>query len=580
MEFPSVASAMDFETQRFLQDIGWNKCVFCHSVQGKHCKVLSCIHLACESCALANVSFQNTITCTRCHRVVKNPGHGYNVVDSLVDWPGDGVDAADPTPEASAEQQSSEALKSGAKKRPRRPKQRSASSSSTVFQASVARNRLPICEDEACQDSDVPAASKCMECNMTLCEGHVLVHGRGKITSTHNILPLEGVADGNDLKCRLHSSEDLVEYCSTCSTCVCVICLAKDAHGGHDLEEISTAAKRFKGEFETNLAEIEGSDVGRDGVNLLTRKQAVVKTKLGKIAEEHSALSVQISDDFQTFSAGLAKREALLKEAVDQKHWKVSKQLEKIEEHTRELYGQVMVSQRLVSSLNDVSLLRASEPIRLAMKQSIADVNLSVPACSLDTKYHRCSGFVKDLGSLSSMGAQDNPTYCLQFDAKSMMAGIELSNNSQIASTTIERKEKKSPVGSTYVERLGICGAHGYSSGVIQFRLQLLENAQNHRVGVGSMSQLPSGLKCGFIGWGGHEGMVNVTKGGRLGLPWRNRDILSLTLDCTQRKLTALHERTGETETIDVCGAIGLLCFQVFLCPVGSVRILLPVIFT
>ena len=579
MELPSAASAMDFETRRFLQDIGWNKCVFCHSVQGKHSKVLSCIHLACKSCALADISFQNTITCTRCHRVVKNPGHGYNVVDSLVDWPDDGIDAADPIPEASAEQQSSEALKSGAKKRRRRPKLRSASSSSTEFQASVAHNRLPICEDEACQDSDVPATSRCMECNMTLCEGHVLVHGKGKITSTHNILPLEGVADGNDLKCRLHSSKDLIKYCSTCNICVCVICLAKDAHGGHDLEEISTAAKRFKGEFETNLAEIKGGDVGTNRVNLLTGKQAVVKAQLDKIAEEHSALSVQISDDFQTFPAGLARREALLKEAVDQKHWKVSKQLEKIAEHTRELYGQVMVSQRLVSSLNDVSLLRASEPIRLAMKQSIADAKLRVPACSLDTKYHGFSSFVKDLGSLSSMGAQDNPIYCLQFDAKSMMAGIELSNNSQIASTTVECNKKKNPDGSTYVERLGICGAHGYSSGVIQFRLQLLENAANQYVGVSSMSQPLSGLNRGFLGWGGHEGIANETKGGCLGLPWRNKDILSLTLDCTQSKLTALHERTGETETITVYKASGLLYFQVLLSPVGSVRIL-PVIFT
>ena len=57
--------------------------------------MLGCLHLARKSCALSNVSFENTISCTRCQRVVENPAYGYNVVDSLADWPGYGGDVAD-----------------------------------------------------------------------------------------------------------------------------------------------------------------------------------------------------------------------------------------------------------------------------------------------------------------------------------------------------------------------------------------------------------------------------------------------------------------------------------------------------
>ena len=551
---------MDATARIFLREAGLDKCVFCRSevLQGK---VLGCLHLACRSCALSNVSFGNTITCTRCQVEVRNPGHGYNVVDSLADLPGDGEGITGIIRQAGTRDHSSEQLEHGLLKRPKKMARPTMGKSPT--ESSVASLRVLICESEDCKGSDVAASSKCMECSMTLCKGHALVHSRSKTTSTHCVLPLNEDGAVNDIKCRLHSADDLTKYCSTCETLVCEKCLARNEHATHVVEDIRTASDRLKGEYGHKIAKLASDE---DDGDVFFQKENDARLQMARIADQHYALSAQISDDFQIFRHELEKREASLKNDLDRRHWVTSKRLDKFTDGAREQRGQLMISHRLVSCLDDVNLLRASKPIRIAIKQAIVNAKKPVPACSFDTEYRGFSSIAGSLGRLTARNVTYHNIYCLQFDSRRMMDRINLSSNSQLAANTVELE-------CIHRDHLGICGAGDYSSGVVHFRVELHGNAPNNYVGVTQReSPLPYEHEKRFLGWGGHTNLVNGTAGGRLGLDWRNGDVVRLTLNCIQKNLTALHERTGDTETIHARDPA--LCFKVLLGPGGSARIL------
>ena len=230
---------------------------------------------------------------------------------------------------------------------------------------------------------------------------------------------------------------------------------------------------------------------------------------MSKIAEEHASLSTQITADFQAFRRALDEREASLNTAVDERHWEVTKKLEKIKERAQEDRGQVAISQRLASSLRDTELPRVLDPISNAMEDCITNAGHPMPACDHDIEYYGFCSIAGALGSLRSRSAQDNcdikdnPISCLQFETMRKETGIKLSNNSQRAATAIKRERKKRSDGSSYHNRQGICGAGDYNTGVVRFRVQLSGSAKNHRVGIAPRhSPLP--FESGFLGWGDH----------------------------------------------------------------------------
>ena len=525
---------MDFKARSFLNEIGLDKCVFCHSnvLQGK---VLSCLHLACKSCALSNVSFGNKITCTRCQHLAENLGQGYNVIESLADWTG--YEATSWGPNSS----DSEGL-------------------------------VSLCDDEACRETKTRASSRCDECAILLCEGHTFLHSRSRSTRAHKLSPMN--EDGEDSKCRLHTTQDVIKFCSTCTSLVCEKCLAKDAHTSHDVRDLQVEADRFRSEFDDELATLAGN--GEEG-DLLSKQQSAVEAEIGKIAEQHALLSVQISDDFKESRRKLLDREIQLKGELDQVHWKVSKRLERFKSRTSELRGRLIMSRHLAGSLSDIGLLRASQGIKCAIQQSVSRKDEPDADGSLDATYHGFSSVAHRLGSLTAAGdgtgsdRDKNTITCLQFDAMKQQDGINLSSSNQTATTTVMPVENSLGSGQTFTTRLTVCVAGDYSMGVVKLRLKLLKNACNHYVGVDT-GDSPMSFKAGFLGWGGHQGLCKNTDGGRLCLPWRDGDVLCLTLDCTGHRLTALHERSGKTEHIPVPAVP--LCFKVRLCPEGAVTIL------
>ena len=266
---------------------------------------------------------------------------------------------------------------------------------------------------------------------------------------------------------------------------------------------------------------------------------------------------------------GLQRREAALKKEIDRRYWRLSKQLNKIKEGANEHRGQLMISQRLVSSLDDISLLRASKPIITAMQGAITNAKEPVPPYSLDTEYYGFSSIASGLGCLSLSSDEHSPIYCLQFAAR--RDGVRIYGNNQIADTAIEGGKRKHSHGgaSAAKTRVAIYSHHLYGAGVTCFKVQLLKNAKNHMVGIS-----PNGICFSKpYGWAGNANLVENTRGGSLGLPWEDGDVLTLSLNSSRNELSAIHERTRSSDSISLPSNI-MAHFKIDLCHVGSARIL------
>ena len=361
---------MDDNVRAFLKETGLDKCVFCHSdvSQGK---VLGCLHLACKSCALSNVSFENTATCTRCQSVLKSPGRGYNVVESLADWPGHGGAIDQPFSE---------------------------SGGAEAYATDPAPERCPLllCDDQNCTEDEVAAESKCEDCDALLCEGHGIVHTKRKKTSSHRLLPLQ--EECSDIKCRLHISEDVVNFCEPCDSLLCKKCLAGGSHKSHGVEDIKPAATRLRLELADELAEFALNT----GYSDLVAKEAAVHVLIEQIGEEHESLSTQIGDDFDAARRKLQEREAAIKTQVDKIYWEVSKILDDVKDRITERRDQVMISHYLLSSIQDAGLLRTSGAIRNAVAAAQSSLEESMPGGSLHATYRGFSSSFGTFGELVS----------------------------------------------------------------------------------------------------------------------------------------------------------------------------------
>ena len=74
--------------------------------------------------------------------------------------------------------------------------------------------------------------------------------------------------------------------------------------------------------------------------------------------------------------------------------------------------------------------------------------------------------------------------------------------------------------------------------------------------------------------WAGSKSNLHLVLGGKLGQPWRRDDIIRLKLDCDAHKMTAVHVRSGDRQTLDM--PAGPVCLAVVLLYDDSVRLMVP----
>jgi hypothetical protein len=101
---------------------------------------------------------------------------------------------------------------------------------------------------DAC-DKTKDLESKCLTCNMALCNRCTVAHARIKATSGHTVLtmedvkksPLASVMSQRSTMCPQHVDEIVKLYCGDCNTGICMLCKAT-VHEKHNCKELTTVA--------------------------------------------------------------------------------------------------------------------------------------------------------------------------------------------------------------------------------------------------------------------------------------------------------------------------------------------------
>ncbi|KAM9299496.1 E3 ubiquitin/ISG15 ligase TRIM25-like [Gastrophryne carolinensis] len=86
-----------------------------------------------------------------------------------------------------------------------------------------------------CINASVPAIKTCVNCEASLCVGHIKVHDKFK---EHTLI--EPTACLEDRKCNVHK-KILEYYCSEDSVCICLSCRLDGPHNGHQVVSINEA---------------------------------------------------------------------------------------------------------------------------------------------------------------------------------------------------------------------------------------------------------------------------------------------------------------------------------------------------
>ncbi|XP_063791419.1 E3 ubiquitin/ISG15 ligase TRIM25-like [Pseudophryne corroboree] len=168
-----------------------------------------------------------------------------------------------------------------------------------------------------CVQAPVPAVKQCLQCEMSLCEGHLSVHNK----SVDHVL-IDPTSSLTNRKCQIHKKL-FAYHCCEDAACVCVSCFAIGSHKGHQVESLDEAMKtkqeKLKNLLEkltTNRAEAEEHVQSlQDRRTEIEEKAAVVTGKvtdlfmdirrkldllegrvLSEVSRQTERVSLQISD--------------------------------------------------------------------------------------------------------------------------------------------------------------------------------------------------------------------------------------------------------------------------------------------
>ena len=516
----------------FLRYVCQDKCVFCQSQESQR-KVLRCLHVACKPCIAEHLSGQNTVTCIRCHKDTPDPGPGRKLVDSLADWP----------------------------------------ELSSLSGPSPGTESAPICQHS--DEDEEPALSKCGECDLYLCECHSTAHGLSKKTKSH-VLTLLQSPHSSSPNCQLHPTNELESFCKTCDILLCARCLATSTHEYH----IVTSTAEHAEAVSTRLG---------DRLNNMKQESAIVTEEeeidlqVNGVMDEAKAISEAMRHHFQSLREALDKREEETRSKLDKRCWEKLKILEGRKEAMVERRAKQLTSQHLLTRCDGASLVQISQAMTIFVEDEKAMTAIPQPIAVV-----LGGGFAGDLNdeievisqlsslSFTSTGAKLAPfdctghSYCNLFDPQRKAPGVSLSSRNQVA-TACSESECAEVIGDDNNHLWHpIFSVGDYKQGVVHFEIECVRDCCDSFVGVAFPNTRLSSpslvdTDSGFIGWAGKEYNMGQVTGGKLGQPWQDGDVIRIRMDCDAHKLTAVHVRSGDRDTIEIpsrytCLSVDLFC--------------------
>ncbi|KAK7485598.1 hypothetical protein BaRGS_00023173 [Batillaria attramentaria] len=186
----------------------------------------------------------------------------------------------------------------------------------------VAAQQSVVCTNATCEQEDARAVSKCLDCDLFLCELCADIHSsmeaggvegeEGEVGEVlHTVVGVDEVSGTTDsdetphLVCPSHYGNALQYYCTDCETAVCVDCTDIE-HIGHSTVALQNAIEEQKAELMKLIAGV------RDQVPIVQDSISLV-TSVAKSLENRSVeVERQISNAFNELSKMMDERKASL----------------------------------------------------------------------------------------------------------------------------------------------------------------------------------------------------------------------------------------------------------------------------
>ncbi|XP_068098344.1 E3 ubiquitin/ISG15 ligase TRIM25-like [Hyperolius riggenbachi] len=140
-----------------------------------------------------------------------------------------------------------------------------------------------------CINSSAPAIKTCVNCEASLCAGHVKVHSK----AAEHVL-IEPTTCLENRKCPIHK-KILEYYCNEDSVCICVSCRLDGEHKGHQVESINDSFEKKRERLKNSLDTLSSQKAqAKSHIQMLLDHESKVKKDTACVKKTITALFLQL----------------------------------------------------------------------------------------------------------------------------------------------------------------------------------------------------------------------------------------------------------------------------------------------
>ncbi|XP_072180215.1 uncharacterized protein [Diadema setosum] len=210
------------------------------------------------------------------------------------------------------------------------------------------KTKNPVCT--VCEtDGKQPAVSYCQDCGKYMCESCENGHKNWKLVSNHKMVAMSDVLSGKvplekRRKCKKHPNDDEEYFCTKCREYICSKCgLVRHLQAGHQIEEAAIHEENLK----QNIKKLQ--DRAKSKKTTIENHIDFIKTQRDEITNMMRRLNDDIDKTYEECMQLLSTRKETLKCQVKRLSEKFEKELQTMEEESRQTFSHVNGMEELVA---------------------------------------------------------------------------------------------------------------------------------------------------------------------------------------------------------------------------------------
>ncbi|XP_072173897.1 uncharacterized protein [Diadema setosum] len=199
-------------------------------------------------------------------------------------------------------------------------------------------------------DEKLPAVSYCQDCGKYMCKSCEKAHSIWTPFSIHSVVAMSEVLSGKvpikrRQKCKKHPNDDEEYFCTGCREYVCLRCgMLEHLQAGHQIKEASIHEDKVM----TNIKELQEKTKSKK--TTIENHIDFITTQRNEITNTLRKLNVDIDKTYEEYMKLLSARREALKSQVKRLSKKFEKELQTMEEESRQSVSQMNAMEELVTN--------------------------------------------------------------------------------------------------------------------------------------------------------------------------------------------------------------------------------------